>query len=187
MARMLHRQVVRHGKGIFVLALSRPCLPVFAVFDEPRRHARSLSSNSSRSEASANVSAVNNTDACSSFSEGGEALKATPTRSRPKSPKTPLPESPDINSNDNSTASTATSDTSNTSSDSEAVDTRDAKKGLRRSVKELVSQFTKGTKVLWVDFKSSRQTWARKKAGEVLTFQEDRKLRQVRSILGRTS
>lgn len=170
-ARMLHRQVVRHGKGIFVFALTRRCLPVFALFHEPWRHARSLNSksSSSRSEADANLSAVNNTDTCSSLSDG-EELKATPTRRI----KTPFTESLDSS---NSTSTTSNS----TSSESEAGVVR-GKKGLRRSVKEFVSQFTKGTKVLWVDFKASRQASARKKAGEALTFQEDRKLRQVRSI-----
>lgn len=181
-ARMLHRHVVRHGKGIFIFALSRRCLPVFTLFlEQPRRHARSLNTNhssSSRSEAGASMSSVNDSDACSRLSDSGEVLKATPTRSRSR---TPSPERPDTNSSSNSTT---TSSSSNTTTDSEAVDVRGNKKGLRRSIKELVSQFTKGTKVLWVDFKSSRQTWARKKAGEVLTFQEDRKLRQVRSIWG---
>lgn len=147
------RHVVRHGKGFIVFALARRCLPVHGA--EPLGSSRSLNSNSSstRSEAGANLSAVNNTDASSSLGNG-EVLKAR------KAPK-----------------SLDSSRGNRSSSDSE--DGAAPGKSLKETAKDLISQFTKGTKVLWVDFKASRQTSARKKAGEALTFQEDRQLRQV--------
>lgn len=146
------RHVVRHGKGFIVFALARRCLPVHGA--ELLGSPRSLNSNSSssRSEAGASLSAVNNTDTPSSLGDS-EVLKA---RKAPKS-----------------------LDSSRGNHSSDSKDGEAPGKSLRESAKDLISQFTKGTKVLWVDFKASRQTSARKKAGEALTFQEDRQLRQV--------
>lgn len=159
------RHVVRHGKGFIVFALARRCLPAHGAtaVDLPRN--LNTNSSSSRSEAGASLSAVSSTGTSSSLGDG-EVLKAG------KSSK-------DLDSSRGN-------DSSDRSKDGAAPG-----KSLKDSAKDLVSQFTKGTKVLWVDFKASRQTSARKKAGEALTFQEDRQLRQVRvpsiplPILGR--
>lgn len=143
------RHVVRHGKGFIVFALARRCLPVHGA--DLVGSSRSLSSNSSssRSEAGASLSAVNSTGVSSSLGDG-EALKAGKTSKKLDS-----------------------------SRGDGGKDGAETGKSLRESAKDLISQFTKGTKVLWVDFKASRQTSKRKKAGEALTFQEDRQLRQV--------
>lgn len=150
------RHVVRHGKGFIVFALTRRCLPVHGadLLGSPRS-LNINSSSSSRSEAGANLSAMNNTDASGSLGDG-EVLK---TRKAPKS--------------------NLDSRGGNHSSRSDSKDGPEPGKSLRETAKDLISQFTKGTKVLWVDFKASRQASARKKAGEALTFQEDRQLRQV--------
>lgn len=148
------RHVVRHGKGFIVFALARRCLPVQGA-DMGRPRSLNSNSSSSRSEAGSTLSAMNNTDTSGGLGDG-EVLKAG------KAPK--------------SLDSSRGNHGSSRDSKHGAVP---AGKSLREVAKDLISQFTKGTKVLWVDFKASRQTSARKKAGEALTFQEHRQLRQV--------
>ncbi len=161
------KQVVRHGKGFIVFAcIARPAYCA-AVFHQLGR-SRGLSSNSSssRSEAGASLSAANGTTTHSRVGEG-ELLK---TKNAPPT------EGPESNGNNN----TGGNNNSSSSSDGVGQDGKGRdRKGLKDTVVDLVAQFTRGTKVLWVDFKASRKTWARKKAGEALTFQEDRQLRQV--------
>jgi len=164
------KQVVRHGKGFIVFAcIARPshCAALFHQLGQSRD--LSSNSNSTRSEAGASLSATSGTVAHSRVGEG-ELLK---TKNAP-------PTGPDSSSNGTNSSSSSSSSSSSNSSDSgsQGGKGRD-KKGLKETVVDLVAQFTRGTKVLWVDFKASRQTSARKKAGEALTFQEDRQLRQV--------
>lgn len=143
--------VVRHGKGFIVFALARRCLPAHGT-DLGRPRSLNSNSNSSRSEAGASLSAVNSTVTPSSLGDG-EVLKAE--------------------------KASKSLDSSRGNHSSESKDSAGIGKSLRESAKDFISQFTKGTKVLWVDFKASRKTSRRKKAGEALTFQEDRQLRQV--------
>lgn len=149
------RHVVRHGKGFIVFALARRCLPAHGA--DPLGGPRSLNTNSSssRSEAGASLSSVDSTDNSNSRGDG-QALMARKA-------------SKNLDSSRDNHSSTG---------HSKAL----PGKSLKETAKDLISQFTKGTKVLWVDFKSSRRASARKKAGEALTFQEDRQLRQVNLI-----
>ncbi|CAM9508757.1 unnamed protein product [Ascophyllum nodosum] len=55
----------------------------------------------------------------------------------------------------------------------------DGKRGLRHVVMEFLNQFMQGTKLLWKEIGLARKTLKRKKAGEPITFQEERILRQV--------
>ena len=57
----------------------------------------------------------------------------------------------------------------------------DGKRGLRHVVMEFLNQFMQGTKLLWKEIGLARKTLKRKKAGEPITFQEERILRQVGS------
>lgn len=60
-------------------------------------------------------------------------------------------------------------------------------RGLRDTVMEFLNQFMQGTKLLWTDIGHARKTAGRKKAGEVVTFREDRLLRQVRADFALTT
>lgn len=57
----------------------------------------------------------------------------------------------------------------------------DDEQGIRHTVMEFLNQFMQGTKLLWTELGQARKTAGRKKAGEVVTFHEDRILRQVGS------
>lgn len=52
----------------------------------------------------------------------------------------------------------------------------------RQGVKQFISQFLEGTKMLWAEFRLARRTSIRRKAGDTMTFREDRLLRQVRPM-----
>ncbi|CAB1103340.1 unnamed protein product [Ectocarpus sp. CCAP 1310/34] len=158
------RHVVRNGKVILVYVLAssrRRCLPTFA--------ARAHSLNNNRPDHS-NASGPVESGALTRTTSPSDDKLAKETRRRTDSPA----ESPT-----NGTSSTGSNRDSNSTSNSNRKLVAADKKSARRSVKELIAQFTKGTKVLWLDFKGSRQTKAKKRAGQVLTFQENRQLRQV--------
>lgn len=154
------RHIVRNGKGIFVyIALVRRCLPAHSLelYQQPARHAGSLSSNnSSRVKADAEVGAVSKADSGDDGVGKGARRRAT-TAALVESPK-------------NSSGSGSSSEGNGA----------EKEKSVKERAQALVSQFTTGAKVLWSDFKNSRKTKKKKQAGESLTFQEDRQLRQVR-------
>ncbi|CAM9679305.1 unnamed protein product [Ectocarpus fasciculatus] len=158
------RHVVRNGKIILVYVLAssrRRCLPTFAA----RAHSLNRPDHSS-------ASGPIESGALDRSTSPNDDKLAKKTRRRTDSPA----ESP-------TSRTSSTGGNSNRNSNSNSNNSRKLvaakKKSVRRSVKELIAQFTKGTKVLWLDFKGSRQTKAKKRAGQVLTFQENRQLRQV--------
>lgn len=51
--------------------------------------------------------------------------------------------------------------------------------GFSKTARVFLSQFVQGAKLLWAEIGLARETSARRKAGHVLSFQEDRLLRQV--------
>lgn len=51
-----------------------------------------------------------------------------------------------------------------------------------KSLKEMITEFVTGMKLLWSDIRLAWQTAAQRRAGHALTFQEQRFLRQVRQV-----
>lgn len=167
-------RMVGHGKAIFVVyALTRRCQPAHscaALYHGSSRNRDSLTS-SNRAQQSV-VDAVSSSlryrggssteeQAPSSQEADGEA--ETLERSNP-SPETAF----------------------NASDTGSSWDGHE-RKGLRQKAKEMISQFLAGTKLLWREVVRARETSARKKAGESLSFQEYRLLRQVCMFLARVS
>lgn len=159
-------RIVGHGKAIFVVyALTRRCQPAHcfaALYHESSRNRDSLSSNNR-----AQRSVVNAVSSTLRYRGGSSTEEQVPSRQESDQEAQALKRinpSPETASNTSDTASSWDGD---------------ERKGLRQRAKEMISQFLVGTKLLWREVVRARETSARRKAGESLSFQEYRLLRQV--------
>lgn len=159
-------RIVGHGKAIFVVyALTRRCQPAHccaALYHGTSRNRDSLASN--------NRAQQRVVDAVSSslrYRGGSGTEEHAPSRQEADGEAEILRRSKPL-------PGTA----SNTSYAGNSLDGNE-RKGLRQRAKEMISQFLAGTKLLWREVVRARETSARKKAGESLSFQEYRLLRQV--------
>lgn len=157
-------RIVGHGKAIFVVyALTGRCQPAHCC--------AALYHGSSRSRAS--LSSNNGAQVVSAVSRTLRYRGGSTTTTKEASPRQAVDKAADTLELSN--ASPGTFNASGASS----TEGGDEGKGLRQRAKEMISQFVVGTKVLWREIVRARETSARKKAGESLSFQEYRLLRQV--------
>lgn len=159
-------RIVGHGKAIFVVyALTRRCQPAHCCAALYHGSARNRDSLSSNNRAQQNV--VNAVSSSLRYRGGSTTAEVeAPSRQEADGAADTLEQS-----NPSPGAASNTSDSSSWDGDES--------KGLRQRAKEMISQFLVGTKLLWREVVRARETSARRKAGESLSFQEYRLLRQV--------
>ena len=167
-------RIVGHGKAIFVVyALTRRCQPAHccaALYHESSRNRDSLTGNNR-----AQQSVVDAVSSSLRYRGGSSTEEQAPSRQETDMEAETLERS------------SPSPETAVNASDTDSSWDGDESKGLRQRAKEMISQFLAGTKLLWREVVRARETSARKKAGESLSFQEYRLLRQVCMFLARVS
>lgn len=176
---MLHvTRMIGRGKVVFVVcALTRrwqPCLGegVYHLSSTRRDtgHVAVTPSNNSSNNSSGSSSNCSHSSAAAAnvTADRGKALGCL--RQKESGPQAEAPSASDGG---------ATQPSLQGDANTAVVNSTTAKAGVRRAVTKFVGQFMQGTKLLWAETGLARELAARKKAGEALSFQEDRLLRQV--------